>query len=174
VGTATDATLGLTLTSGPLSGNPSSPPINYTFNVYALNDTGSDSFSETGVVYNSAPGNDTSSGKAVNTSTTTLLGTYSVTTSNVAGDVVGISGANLVSAINADTNDRLVLIITRDTDYTEIGAAFATRENTTYSAPRSTSRLPPFPNRHRSACWASSAPACFAVAGRGDRCVISI
>lgn len=157
----TDASLSLTLALNN-GGSTNTTPQNFTFNVYGLNDgttagggfLGED-WSESAITWSNAPANITSgagAGNAVKTGAgttnggqTALLGSFSVNADPSGTTLLALSGTNLVNFLNADTDNRATLIITR-TGWTSGGgspapsqgganSAFATKEHLTLSAP---------------------------------------
>ena len=118
-----------------------------TFNVYGLNDgnvgenweegtvdafynvlTDSDPSNDNWITWNNAPGNGDLN--SVDPNETTFLGTFE---GDLNGRKVGISGSELLSFLQADTDGLVTLIITREThdpNYTGASHYFATKEHT--------------------------------------------
>ena len=84
-----DATLSLT-TSGLVGSAGSFPSV--TFNVYGL--TGATTWSESTITWNTAPYNNTPSALALDTARSILLGTFTVTTSNVTNQTYTFNGGS--------------------------------------------------------------------------------
>ena len=107
----------------------------WTFNVYGLLDGHSgENWLETGITWNNAPANNTSSGGVLG-SETLFLGSFNIDTSTlVAGDVVNFSSSGLTSFIQNDTNDLATLILIRQ-DLTLTNVGFATKEHAAFTPP---------------------------------------
>ena len=129
----TDASFILTVARyGTLSGTQ-------TFNVFGVKDgvTGENTWVETGITWNNAPGNDTGS-RSDASGDALLLGTFNLTGTGTLGQAVNFSNNNLTEFLNKDTNNMVTLIITRDTydsNYSGWVHEFASKENTSYNAP---------------------------------------
>jgi hypothetical protein len=132
------ATLSLVVNSND-SGGGDPTPNSFTVNVYGLNDGhagenwvegngGTDNNPLNEIVWDNAPGNDTSSGTGFLGIQTTHLGSFDVTTSDVVGNTVTFSSAALVTFLNADTDDSVTLMLAR-TEGNAKNLAFRSKEN---------------------------------------------
>lgn len=85
----------------------------FVFNVYGLNNSATaEAWTESGITWANAPGNNATSATLASGTTTMLLGTFAVTGKGI-GTTVSFSSDELVSFLNADTNDSVTFIITR-------------------------------------------------------------
>ena len=107
----------------------------WTFNVYGLSDGHSgENWLETGITWNNAPANNTSSGGLLGDQAL-LLGSFTIDTSVlVAGDIVNFSSSGLTNFIQNDTNDLATLILVRQ-DLTFSNVSFATKEHIDFAPP---------------------------------------
>ena len=108
----------------------------WVFNVYGLSDGHSgENWLETGITWNNAPANDTSSGGGLLGGQASLLGAFSIDTFLLApGDIVNFSSSALTNFLQVDTNDLVTLILIRQ-DLTLSKVGFATKEHTDFQAP---------------------------------------
>ena len=82
--------------------------------VYGLNDgNAGESWTESTITWNNAPGNDTAVHDLL-AGEVTLLGTLSAPVGTVAGDILTFSTPDLVNFINADTDDQVTIILVND------------------------------------------------------------
>ena len=113
----------------------------FDIDVYGLNNgtTGETTWTETGIKWENAPGepgNDPADNAFENA---TLLGTITVDVSNGLGTTYTLSSAALVTFLNAGglTDDEVTIMLTaQDLDTNSEGVNFASRNNTTYAAPK--------------------------------------
>lgn len=144
VDTINSATLTLILSDTPYW--------NASIDVYGLNDTVSGQNwgevtgqtntggSESGLTWNNAPGNDTSSVSGFLSGDTTSIGSIAVSGSGyggAVGDVLTISGANLVAFLNADS-DEVANILLGTTFTSSDVLQVASKNQATYAAPKLT------------------------------------
>jgi hypothetical protein len=87
------------------------PLMDWTFRLYALNDGPAENFSEAGLNWNNAPGNDPASAAGVGAGTT-LITPFDV---QARGSETVFFGAPLDQLLNQDTNDLVTFIIVRET-----------------------------------------------------------
>jgi len=110
----------------------------FVINVYGLdNGTAETTWTETGITWNNAPGepDNTPADNAVENAA--LLGTIDVEINDGVGTTYTLSSAALVTFLNADSNDEVTIILAaRDLNTETEGIAFASRNNTTYAAPK--------------------------------------
>ncbi len=112
-----------------------SASIENSMEVYVLNDGDvGEGWAETGITWNNAPGNVTTSGQAVDPTRTTYLGQMLLQPGGVddptrAGDIVTLSSQALIDAINADTDGSLTLLCAI-TDEEGTGMSFGSKEDT--------------------------------------------
>jgi len=151
------ATLKLTLDGGTTEG--------FSYNVYGLldghpgenwveGDGGSDNSPLGELTWNNAPANFTTWGNGVIDSETWDLGYYSVAANTSAGTVVNFSGNNLLSFLNADTNDLATFLITRRGPYSQrLGNQIRTKENTLGAPPTLDLTLAPVPEPSTFLIW---------------------
>jgi len=100
------------------SGIGSNATGNWTFSVYGLTDQTLDAWSEATLRWNDpAPGNDTTSGSAVDPTKTIFLGSFTVPGKGFTGSstVWPITGSALETFLGNDTNDLATFIVCRDT-----------------------------------------------------------
>lgn len=122
-GVVTQATLSLTI-SDAIIGNITDTTQEYTFHLYGLIDGVGENWTEgdgtlsspstTGITWNNAPANDTTSGFGV-TSDALSLATFTLVGRGTAGQVINISNPTLLSFLNADTDNQVTFILARDT-----------------------------------------------------------
>ncbi len=99
------------------------PATTHFVNVYGLNDGHSgEAWSESGITWNNAPGNNTSSGSGVTSAS--FLGTYGVPPTTTVGDAIDFSSATLRTFLDTDT-DGLVTLIWTDATGVRTGASVA-------------------------------------------------
>lgn len=116
------------------------------YNVYGLLDGHSDeNWDENLITWNNAPGNNTASTGGVSAAETTLLGTFSLDVpSSIPGDEVIFSSSALVAFLLADTDSLATILLTRQQQNFSI-ELFASKEDTTWSAPTLKLDLNPVP-----------------------------
>lgn len=131
VGDVDAATLSFTFT-----GAGGSSAANSTYQVYGLVDGHpGEAWDEASVTWNNAPANDTGSGTALLAGEATLLGTFSVTTTDPPGTTVPFSSAELLTFLQADTDLLATIMIVRS--QANFGSElFAAKENTDYAPAR--------------------------------------
>jgi hypothetical protein len=121
-------------------------PAVWSINVYGLSDghAGED-WSETGITWNNAPANNTSSGGGLLGGEASLLGSFEFDTASLLpGDSVPFSSSDLTSFVQSDTNDLLTLIFIRQNrSLSNVG--FATGEHATFAPPTLTLTTVPVP-----------------------------
>lgn len=143
--TVTDATLDLYY-SGTNTGIGNKPANPSTYTVYGLNDGHlHENWSETGITWNNAPGNITSSSSGFNSSETTYLGTFDInfnTTS--AGDKVSFTSQALINFLNDDSNGLVTLLLSRKQANFSI-EYFSSKEHTLLPDPTLTVNTVPLP-----------------------------
>ena len=133
---ATDATLGLQL--APAEGQ-SAPDKNWTFDVLGLKDGApGENWDEKTANWNNAPANNATSALDL-TPDATLLGSFTVTGTGVAGQVVRFSSPQLLKFLQSDRDGEVTLIIARrepsDGAGNDVMHIFASRENKTPAPP---------------------------------------
>jgi len=143
-GTVTDVALSLILAENNLS-----PVI---VNVWGLDDLvageaapGSGGWAETGITWNNAPGNDTSSPNLFNSVTATQIGTVLVPVAS-RGATVTLTSAiepNLLTFLQNDTNDLVTFMLSRQVAGAQTW--FASKEHATYAPPALTVTTTPVP-----------------------------
>jgi hypothetical protein len=132
-GAASEASLELTVSTNNQGGTEAPTPQTFTIEVYGLAESLDHTWTETDITWNNAPGNDTSSSDF--TADATLLGSFIVEPIPV-GNVVSFSDPNLVDFINSDTDNQITLLLRRTAGTSSShNVAFASKENTNYSAP---------------------------------------
>jgi hypothetical protein len=106
------------------------------YNIYGLNDEDpNENWNESSITWNTAPGNNTGSAGGVEGNSTVFLGTLTLTLSGLsAGDSVSFSSPDLLTFLQADTNDLVTFIITRQQRNFGI-ETFASKENIDFSPP---------------------------------------
>ncbi len=108
-----------------------------TFNLFGLNDgDAGENWNEATLSWNNAPGNDSASQSGMNGSAT-LLGTFTVDAAHL-GEVVSLASAGLVTFLQADTDGRATLMLTRQGPPTASNTGsqdFAAKEHSTLDAP---------------------------------------
>ncbi|MBZ0166182.1 MAG: DNRLRE domain-containing protein, partial [Candidatus Omnitrophica bacterium] len=119
--------------SGANSNPPASPS---TYNVYGLNDgVAGESWNESTITWNNAPGNDIASAGGLIGSATTLLGSFDLTfPPTVDGTRISLNTAALLGFFASDTDDLLTLILTRQQQNTSV-EYFAAKEDPNRVAP---------------------------------------
>jgi hypothetical protein len=131
-GTIMDASLDLTVTTNNEGGGGVTPQT-FTIEVYGLAESLDHTWTENDITWNNAPGNDTSSSNF--TEDATLLGSFIVEPIPV-GNMVSFSDPALVDFINSDTDNQVTLLLRRTAGTSSShNVAFASKENTSYSAP---------------------------------------
>lgn len=96
---------------------------------------------ELGLTWKNAPGNDTNSATGFITDDTTSLGSVTITGGGAVGEVITISGSNLVAFLNADTDGIVNLMLnTQNTSTDWLG--IASKEHATLDAPVLTLEYP--------------------------------
>lgn len=141
-----DAALRLTLdTQGE-------PPVSFNYRVFGLrdNDRGDrpDGWVETGLTWNNAPANAISSANGLTRSRVQDLGTFSVSSTDIAGQVYQFAGPRLMAFLRADSNRLVTFIIVRDgIPKAGPGHVFASREAGESASPKL--MLSPEPDRSR-------------------------
>ncbi len=133
--TVTNATLELTLANAT---NLNWKDVD--LKVYGLNDltTGETTWTEGGITWNNAPGNDNTMPPPTGGSgfvNATELGTISVPKETTAGSTLSLSTAALASFLNADTNNEVTIMIHASVVDGDNPTILASKENTTYGAP---------------------------------------
>ncbi|TKJ37724.1 MAG: hypothetical protein CEE38_06530 [Planctomycetes bacterium B3_Pla] len=127
-----EASLVLTVSTNNEGGGGTTPQT-FTIEVYGLAESLDHTWTESDITWNNAPGNDTSSSNF--TADATLLGSFIVEPIPV-GNVVSFSDPNLVDFINSDTDNQITLLLRRTAGTSSShNVAFASKENTNYSAP---------------------------------------
>ena len=106
--------------------------------IYGLDDgtTGEDTWTDTGITWNNAPGNVTNDHAAFTNAI--KLGQFHILPTDVAGTIVklqGSKGSALVNFLNANSNNTVTIMINSITG-TGSAVAFASKEDTTYAAPK--------------------------------------
>lgn len=121
-------------------------PAVWSFNVFGLVDgLAGEDWSETGITWNNAPGNDTASGGSLLGGQASLLGSFDIDTSTLAaGEGVTFSSPALTSFLQSDTNDLATLVFIRP-DRTLTNVGFATKEHDTFAPPTLTLTTVPVP-----------------------------
>ncbi|MBC2593248.1 hypothetical protein H5P28_03140 [Ruficoccus amylovorans] len=153
-GAVDNSSITLTVLAG--AGNSPSDTV-WNFAIYGLDGTAAgqdwvEGTGETGVsgptppnavTWNNAPGNNTLTTYSTDSATTTLVGTFTVTGKGTNGDTVTVSGDALDNFLSTVVGSQYVsfLIVRTDTsggvDASEtVVHQFASRENTTYDAPK--------------------------------------
>jgi len=128
-----DASLELTVSTNNQGGTEAPTPQTFTIEVYGLAESLDHTWVENEITWNTAPANDMSSSDF--TEEATLLGSFIVEPLPV-GNVVTFSDPNLVDFINTDTDNQVTLLLRRTPGTSSShNIAFASKENTTYSAP---------------------------------------
>lgn len=124
--------------------DPAANPSNY--NVYGLLDGHSaENWDENLITWNNAPGNNTGSTGGFSAADTTLLGTFSLDVLGaVPGDEVFFSSSALLTFLLADTDGLATILLTRQQQNFSV-EAFASKENTSWSAPTLNLDLNPVP-----------------------------
>jgi hypothetical protein len=114
--------------------DPSASPS--TYNVYGLNDGhAGESWDESTITWNNAPGNYTASAGGLVIAETTFLGSFDLNVYAISvGDLVSFSSPAFLSFLQGDTNNLVTLILTRQQRNTN-NEYFASKESTTLSAP---------------------------------------
>jgi hypothetical protein len=118
----------------------------WSFNVYGLSDGhAGENWSETGITWNNAPANNTSSGGSLLGGQASHLGSFEIDTSTlVAGDAVTFSSSGLTSFLQSDTDDLVTLVFIRP-DLTLTNVGFATKEHSEFAPPTLTLTTVPVP-----------------------------
>ena len=113
---------------------------NQTIHVYGLTDETLDSWDPSSATWAGAPANNVSSGHLTDPAKASLLGTFVVTSADVAGTVKSFSNPALISFLNNDTNGSATIILGRTPAGTSGGAnlLFAGDTHASLSAPRLT------------------------------------
>ena len=113
-GSVSDASLNLSY-AGTNSGSINRPANPSTYTVYGLKDNHlQENWSETGITWNNAPGNITSSTSGFNSSETTFLGTFDINFSTInIGDQLGFTTPALIDFLNDDSNGLISLLLSR-------------------------------------------------------------
>ncbi|RYX85077.1 DNRLRE domain-containing protein [bacterium] len=137
VTTASGVTLGLRLTTAE---GKSAPGKIWTFNVFGLKDGDpSESWSEKAATWLNAPANDATSALNLKTDTVTSLGTFTITGTGVADQVINFSTPALLNFLKSDTNGQATLIITRqevgDGPDNDVMHIFASKEHDPIAPP---------------------------------------
>ena len=127
-----EASLVLTVSTNNEGGGGTTPQT-FTIEVYGLAESLDHIWIESDITWNNAPGNDMSSSNF--TADATLLGSFIVEPISV-GNVVSFSDPNLVDFINSDTDNQITLLLRRTVGTSSShNVAFASKENSNYSAP---------------------------------------
>lgn len=107
----TEASLGITV--GANNNGNASIPSSFNVTVFGLKDNNSaENWGETTITWNNAPGN-INSGSSFDSTTTVVLGTLAITTSDVAGTRVNFSSSALLEFLQADTDDSVTIMLAR-------------------------------------------------------------
>ena len=130
-GTTAEASLDLTV-SGNNEGGGGTTPQTFTVEVYGLAESLDHTWTENDITWNNAPANDTSNHNF--TADATLLGSF-IVAQTPAGETVSFSDPALVDFINNDTDNQITLLFRRTAGNGSHNLGFASKENTSYSAP---------------------------------------
>jgi hypothetical protein len=107
----------------------------HTVEVYGLDDLhAGENWAETSITWNNGPANDVDNDFTA--ADVTLLGSFTVTSSDIAGTKKIFTSAGLITWLNLDTN-RVVTVMLRRTDSNFSSELyFASKEHTTYDGPK--------------------------------------
>lgn len=107
-----------------------------TWQVLGLKDgDAGETWSETGITWNNAPANFTTSGELVDPTRTVSLGFLSLAGAQSAGAMAEFRSVALDDFLKADTNQKVTFILARSTLSDAANSAIASREHATYAGP---------------------------------------
>lgn len=122
--TASDVSLDLTIDLNDGSNT-------HTLYVYGLQDESLDSWDSSTILYDTAPGNDNTSGQSADTvsGNAILLDSFTVSSGEAIGEVKSISGTTLTNFINADTNGKITFILGRSSNNSSENIGFQSEDD---------------------------------------------
>ena len=136
-GTTAEASLDLTVSVNNEGGGGTTPQT-FTVEVYGLAESLDHTWTENEITWNNAPANSASDHNF--TADAMLLGSF-IVDQTPAGDTVSFSDPALVDFINNDTDNQITLSLRRTTGNSSHNLGFASKENTSRSAPTLNARV---------------------------------